>query len=169
MLPGRSMAGRESLKLAISVRFAARQPKEGELFGERRPARTKSEPGSPASPVLAAQPLDSTRSGEGYGYFQKKPPYPPVPSSKTEILIAGSANGRPTGSDPVDVGSTPAPAATALSDKGSLRACHVRNRSSILRGAARITCRGDDPMGRALVSKTSSSRFESCHPCQSLS
>ena len=26
--------------------------------------------------------------------------------------------------------------------------------------------RGDDPIGRALVSKTSSSRFESCHPCQ---
>jgi hypothetical protein len=77
-MPGRSMVGRESLELAMSVRFAPRQPE----------------------------------------------------------FVAGSANGRPTGSDPVDVGSTPAPAAMALSDKGSLRACQVRNRSSILRGAA---------------------------------
>ena len=45
-MPGRSMAGRESLKLVMSVRFAPRQPN-----------------------LLC---IESSRSGEGYGYFSFK-------------------------------------------------------------------------------------------------
>ena len=45
-MPGRSMVGRESLKLVMSVRFAPRQPD-----------------------LLC---IESSRSGEGYGYFSFK-------------------------------------------------------------------------------------------------
>src|SRR5207248_7590846 len=46
VMPGRSMAGRESLKLVMSVRFAPRQPD-----------------------LLC---IETSRSGEGYGYFSFK-------------------------------------------------------------------------------------------------
>jgi hypothetical protein len=84
-MPGRSMVGRESLKLAMSVRFAPRQP----------------------DLVLNW----NSRSGEGYGYFfGQKTPYLIVPSSQGKYCEVIQLD-RIAGSDPVHAGSNPALAA----------------------------------------------------------
>src|SRR5712692_8767316 len=70
---------------------------------------------------------------------------------------------RITGSDPVHARSNRALAAKFRKWSQSLAWMSIR------RDGFNSRCdrhRGDDPMGRALVSKTSSSRFESCHSCQ---